>query len=147
MSSKKDIWVLIFLMLIFMMFLPGCWGTVAPKTAEIEMTFDPNPVPAPDEGKDWKWDTIFTECNGVGVTLTSVTFDLYNQDEKVGTSIWNEEWVEMWLDSNYLPPFGSLEGGGGMKVQNITHQLVTAIGLDDNGYQVESTGRTDFLTF
>ena len=147
MLNKKAIWILTFLMLIFVMFLPGCLGTVIPKTAEIEITFDPNPVPVPNEGEDWKGKIIFTECNGIGITLTSVTFDYYNQDEKIKTSVWDEEWIEQWFGSNYLPAFGLLERGIGLKVQEITHQLVTATGVDDNGYQVESTiTRVDFLS-
>jgi len=142
MLNKRAIWVLT-LMLIFVMFLPGCFG---PKTARVEIIFDPNPVPYV-EGEDWKSKIIFTECNGIGITLTSVTFDYYNQDEKIKTSVWDEEWIEQWFGSNYLPAFGLLERGFGLKVQEITHQLVTATGVDDNGYQVESTiTRVDFLS-
>lgn len=146
MLNKKAIWVLT-LLLIFVMFLPGCSGTVVPpNTAKMEITFDPNPVPVPDEGENWKSKIIFTECNGIGITLTSITFDYYNQDEKIKTEVWDEEWIEQWFGSNYLPAFGLLERGIGLKVQEITHQLVTAVGVDDNGYQVESTTRVDFLS-
>ena len=114
--------------------------------AKINITFNPDPVPYPVEGEPWLWETILTECNGVGVTLTSLTFDLYNQDQKVFTDIWDETWVEVLFDSNYLPAFSSLQGGLGLNVQEATHQIITITGVDDNNNQIEATGRLDFLS-
>ena len=146
MKKEKKIWISLILMFILIIVLSGCSGITGPKMAKINISFDPNPVTYPVEGESWLWETILTECNGVGVTLTSLTFDLYNQDQKVFTDIWDETWVEGLFDSNYLPAFSSLQGGLGLNVQEATHQIITITGVDDNNNQIEAIGRLDFLS-
>jgi hypothetical protein len=146
MKKEKKIWISLILMFILIIVLSGCSGITGPKMAKINISFDPNPATYPVEGESWLWETILTECNGVGVTLTSLTFDLYNQDQKVFTDIWDETWVEGLFDSNYLPAFSSLQGGLGLNVQEATHQIITITGVDDNNNQIEAIGRLDFLS-
>ena len=146
MKKEKKIWISLILVFILIIVLSGCSGIIGPKMAKINISFDPNPVTYPIEGESWLWETILTECNGVGVTLTSLTFDLYNQDQKVFTDIWDETWVEGLFDSSYLPAFSSLQGGLGLNVQEATHQIITITGVDDNNNQIEAIGRLDFLS-
>ena len=146
MKREKKIWISLILVFILIIVLSGCSGIIGPKMAKINISFDPNPVTYPIEGESWLWETILTECNGVGVTLTSLTFDLYNQDQKVFTDIWDETWVEGLFDSSYLPAFSSLQGGLGLNVQEATHQIITITGVDDNNNQIEAIGRLDFLS-
>ena len=146
MKKEKKIWISLILVFILIIVLSGCSGITGPKMAKINITFNPDPVPYPVEGESWLWETILTECNGVGVTLTSLTFDLYNQDQKVFTDIWDETWVEGLFDSNYLPAFSSLQGGLGLNVQEATHQIITITGVDDNNNQIEAISRLDFLS-
>jgi hypothetical protein len=131
---------------ILIIVLSGYSGIAGPKMSKINISFDPNPVTYPVEGESWLWETILTEYNGVGVTLTSLTFILYNQDQKVFTDIWDETWVEELFDSNYLPAFSSLQGGLGLNVQEATHQIITITGVDDNNNQIEAIGRLDLLS-
>ena len=146
MKKEKKIWISLILVFILIIVLSGCSGITGPKMAKINISFDPNPVTYPIEGESWLWETILTECNGVGVTLTSLTFDLYNQDQKVFNDIWDETWVEGLFDSSYLPAFSSLQGGLGLNVQEATHQIITITGVDDNNNQIEAIGRLDFLS-
>jgi len=141
MLRRKTVWITILILLVGVLMV-GCFG---PKTAKVEISFDPNPVPYV-EGEDWLWDTIFMETNGVGVTLTKMVSNFYNYDEKIVTITWGEDVLEEWLGSTYLPAFSSLKGGKGLKVQAVTHQIMTIIGTDDNGYEVETTARLDFLS-
>jgi len=144
MKSQKKIWVLLILAVILIVILSGCSGL--PKTAKINVSFDPNPVPYPGEGNDWTWTLILTESNGVGVTLTNLRFDSYNQEQLISTEDWPEDWITGLFDSNYLPASSSLQGGLGRKVSDLTHTIYTVEGIDDNFNPIEATGRLDFLS-
>ena len=146
MKKEKKRWISLILVFILILVLSGGSGITGPKMAKINISFDPNPVTYPVEGESWLWETILTECNGVGVTLTSLTFDLYNQNQKVFTDIWDETWVEGLFDSSYLPAFSSLQGGLGLNVQEATHQIITITGVEDNNNQIEAISRLDFLS-
>jgi hypothetical protein len=64
--------------------MSGCSGL--PKTAKINISFDPNPVPYDSENEQWLLNLILSENNGVGVTLISLRIDSYDQaEELVGT--------------------------------------------------------------
>ena len=69
MNKEKRIWIALFLALTLMVILSGCSGL--PKTAKINITIDPNPVPYSSENERWNLTLIFDESNGVGVTLSS----------------------------------------------------------------------------
>jgi len=118
-------------------------STTAVETAEIVITFDPNPVPCLDGY--WKWRVILTEVNGIGVKLDKLIYDRYivNQtvpDRKVNDSAWFEQWVP----SAYLTPYGIQSAGFGFPCQEITHAVITVIGTDDNGHKITAEARVDF---
>ena len=143
MNKEKRIWIALFLTLTLMVILSGCSGL--PKTAKINITINPNPVPYDSETENWPFDIVLDESNGVGVTLISLRFDSYNQEEELfGTQILYEEDIIDWFESNYIPAFSAIQTeisySGTAK-----YSIVTVAGIDDNDNPVEATGRVDFL--
>ena len=147
MNKEKRIWIALFLALTLMVILSGCSGL--PKTAKINITIDPNPVPYSSENERWNLTLIFDESNGVGVTLSSLRFDDYNQEEQLfDTTIWYEEDIIDWFESNYLPAFSSLQSNIYYTApgdESAKYTVLTIEGIDDNNNPIEVTGRIDFL--
>jgi len=143
MNKGKRIWIALFLALTLMLILSGCSGL--PKTAKINISFDPNPVPYDSENEPWLFNLILSESNGIGVTLISLRIDEYDQEEElVDTQFLYEEDIIDWFDSNYLPAFSSLQ----VSLYPITeriYDILTVTGIDDNNNPIEATGRVDFL--
>jgi hypothetical protein len=143
MKKQKRIWISLLLSIILIVVLSGCSGL--PKTAKINISFSPNPVPYTSETGRWSFNVIFSESDGVGVTLISLRFDAYDQEEQlVNTTIWYEEDITKWFDSNYLPAFSALSG---WVYYTWPHKYVilTVAGVDDNNNPIEATERLDFL--
>ena len=143
MKKQKRIWISLLLSIILVVVLSGCSGL--PKTAKINITIDPNPVPYDTEDELWWFNVILSESNGVGVTLTSIKFDLYDQaEELVHTQILYEEDITDWFESNYLPAFSALSAWIWNTNINI-YLILTVSGVDDNGNPIVATERVDFL--
>ena len=107
MKKQKRIWISLLLSIILIVVLSGCSGL--PKTAKINISISPNPVPYNSASEKWSFDVILTESNGVGVTLISLRFDVYDLEEELfHTYILDEEGIIDWFDSNYLPAFSAL---------------------------------------
>jgi len=145
MKREKKVWISLILVFILMMVLSGCSGVTGPKTAKINITINPNPVPYDSEAENWPLDIILDESNGVGVTLTSVRFDSYDQAEELYyTQFLYEEDIIDWFESNYIPAFSILQNdivyGGTAK-----YTIVTVEGIDDNENPIEATARVDLL--
>ena len=143
MKKQKRIWISLLLSIILIVVLSGCSGL--PKTAKINITIDPNPVPYDTEDEVWWFNLIFSESNGVGVTLISIRFDFYDQaEELVHTQILYEEDIIDWFESNYIPAFSTLSDwvwySGTSK-----YTIITFAGVDDNGNPIEATERVDYL--
>ena len=145
MNKEKRIWIALFLVLTLMLILSGCSGL--PKTAKINITIEPNPVPYSSENESWPYDIVLDESNGVGVTLTSVRFDDYNQEEQLYyTQFLYEEDIIDWFKSNYIPAFSTLQIKGVYHKDPVRkYNLLTIEGVDDNENLIEATGRVDFL--
>ena len=147
MNKGKRIWIALFLALTLMVILSGCSGL--PKTAKLNITIEPNPVPYSSENERWDLTLIFDESNGVGVTLSSLRFDDYNQEEQLfDTTIWYEEDIIYWFESNYLPAFSSLQSNIYYTApgdESAKYTVLTIEGIDDNENLIEATGRIDFL--
>jgi hypothetical protein len=148
MNKEKRIWIALFLALTLMVILSGCSGL--PKTAKINITIDPNPVPYSSENKSWPFDIVLDESNGVGVTLSSLRFDDYNQEEQLfDTTILYEEDIIDWFESNYIPAFSSLQDHIYYYItpgdEFAKYEVLTIEGVDDNNNPIEATGRIDFL--
>ena len=140
---KKRIWISLLLSIILIIVLSGCNGL--PKTAKINITIDPNPVPYDTEDEDWPFKLILSESNGIGVTLISIRIDEYDQEEElVDTTILDEEDIIDWFDSNYLPAFSALQVSLYSTTERI-YDILTVTGIDDNDNPIEATGRVDFL--
>ncbi len=89
---KKRIWISLLLSFILIIVLSGCGGVVGPKTAKINITIDPNPVPYDSGTGRWLFSVVLSESKGIGVTLTSITLDAYDQqDQLVISQILDEE--------------------------------------------------------
>ena len=145
MNKEKRIWIALFLALALMLILSGCSGL--PKTAKLNISIDPNPVPCSSEDGKWHYTMTISESNGVGVTLTSVRFDDYNQEEQLYyTQFLYEEDIIDWFESNYIPAFSTLQRKGVYHTDPVRkYNLLTIEGVDDNNNPIEATGRVDFL--
>ena len=144
MMNEKRTWIVLFTALTLIVILAGCSGL--PKIAEISMVADPNPVPYDSETEKWLFNVIFAESNGVGVTLTSVRFDAYDQaDQLYHTQFLYEEDIIDWFESNYIPAFSSLSSWVSNKSAETVYDIFTIEGVDDNENPVEATGRVDYL--
>jgi len=111
--------------------------------AAVEISFNPSPVPCVDEY--WHWRVILTEVNGTGVKLNSLVYDRYEDVHLVDTLDYDSAWIETWLDSAYLPAYGSEDFGAGFPCQEVDYAVFTVTGTDDNGYNITATGRVDFV--
>jgi len=145
MKKQKRIWISLLLSIILIIVLSGCSGL--PKTAKVDITIDPNPIPCSSE--DWKWHCTMTisESNGVGVTLTSIRFDSYDQAEELYyTQFLYEEDIIDWFESDYLPAFSTLSSLIFHTSTERIYDILTVTGVDDNNNPIEATGRVDFLS-
>ena len=157
MKKEKRIWIALFLALTLMLILSGCSGLL--NTAKINITIEPNPVPYSSEDDYWPFDVILSESNGVGVTINSVRWDEYCQEEEqlIYTNIMyetDEEEISLLFGSNYLPAFSALQnqddfGDFGYFLlageEFAKYVIITVEGVDDNNNPIEATGRVDIL--
>jgi len=143
MKKQKRIWIALFLALTLMLILSGCSGL--PKTAKLNISIDPNPVPCSSEDGKWHYTMTISESNGVGVTLTSIRLDSYDQAEELYyTQILYEEEIIDWFESNYIPAFSMIQNGI-VSSSSRKYAIVTVEGVDDNNNPIEATGRVDHL--
>jgi len=144
MKKQKRIWISLLLSFILIIVMSGCSGL--PKTAKINISFDPNPVPYDSENEQWTVNLILSESNGVGVTLISLKFDSYDQAEELyNTQFLYEEDIIDWFDSNYLPAFSTLSNLIFHTSTKKVYDILTVTGIDDNNNPIEATGRVDIL--
>jgi len=144
MKKQKRIWISLLLSFILIIVLSGCSGL--PKTAKLNISIVPNPVPHNSETGEWLFNVILTESNGIGVTLISLRFDGYDQEEELfNTQILYEEDIIDWFDSNYLPAFSSLQAIIYHTSTALKYDILTVVGVDDNGNPIEATERIDYL--
>jgi hypothetical protein len=144
MKKQKRIWISLLLSFILIIVMSGCSGL--PKTAKINISISPNPVPYNSETGEWLYNVILSESNGVGVTLTSIRFDMYDQEEQlVNTQILDEEVITDWFESNYLPAFSALSSWLANTSAEKKYSILTVAGVDDNDNPIEATGRVDYL--
>ena len=143
MNKEKRIWIALFLALALMVILSGCSGL--PKIAKVNITIIPNPVPYSSENENWLFDVVLEESNGVGVTLTSVRFDAYDQAEQLYHTLFlYVEDIIYWFESNYLPAFSSLQCDFYYSIAP-KYTVLTIEGVDDNNNPIEATVRIDYL--
>ena len=143
MKKQKRIWIALFLALTLMLILSGCSGL--PKTAKLNISIDPNPVPCSSEDGKWHYTMTISESNGVGVTLTSIRLDSYNQAEELYyTQLLYEEDIIDWFESNYIPAFSMIQNGI-VSSSSRKYAIITIEGVDDNNNPIEATGRVDHL--
>ena len=149
MNKEKRIWIALFLAITLMLILSGCSGL--PKTAKLNISIDPNPVPCSSEDGKWYCTMTISESNGVGVTLTSVRNDSYDQAGQLyRTQFLYEEDIIDWFGSNYIPAFSMLQSGivwssSSSSSSSRKYIAVTIEGVDDNENLIEATGRVDLL--
>jgi len=143
MKKQKRIWISLLLSIILIVALSGCSGL--PKTAKLSISIVPSPVPYDTEDEGWWYNLILSESNGIGVSLISLRYDHYNQQEQLYlTYILDEEEIIDWFGSNYLPAFSALSDwvyhSGTSK-----YAIITIAGVDDNDNSIEAIGRVDYL--
>jgi len=144
MKKQKRVCISLLLIFILIIVLSGC--SDLPKTAKLNISIFPNPVPYNSKIEEWAFDLILSESNGVGVTLISLRFDSYDQQEQlVGTQFLYEENIIDWFESNYLPAFSSFSDWIYHTSAEIKYDILKVSGIDDNDYPIQATGRIDFL--
>ncbi|MBP8718736.1 MAG: hypothetical protein KBI07_06625 [Candidatus Atribacteria bacterium] len=143
MNKPKRITIVLCLILVLGLFLSSCTGV--PKTALLTISIDPNPVPYSSEYGGHNYNMVISENNGVGVTLTSIRFDSYNEDEELYYSqfVYAAEIIE-WFESNYVSAFSYINSGI-LHTGPTKYSLITVEGTDDNGNRVEAVVRIDYL--
>jgi len=142
MNSQKKMWILLVLAVISMVILSGCGGI---KTAKLNISIDPNPVPYSSEDGKWYFTMDISESNGVGVTVTSLTFTGFNQeDELTGTQILDAEEFYDWFETDYISAFSTVQTEISYSGTSV-YSIVRVAGIDDNGNPVEATVRIDYL--
>jgi len=143
MNKRKRTWIALFLVLTLMLVLSGCSGL--PKTAKLNISIDPNPVPCSGEDGKWHYTMSISESNGVGVTITSVRFDSYDQEDQLYHSqfLYEEDIID-WFESNYIPAFSMVQSGI-VSSSSRKYAIVTVEGIDDNDNTIEATARIDHL--
>ena len=143
MNKGKRIWIVLFIALTLIVILAGCSGL--PKIAQLGIVVDPNPVPCSSEDGKWHYMMNISESNGVGVTVASLTFTGYNQENEItGTTILDAEEFFEWFETDYIPAFSTIQNGivhSGTSVYSIAR----VAGIDDNDNPVEATVRIDYL--
>jgi len=147
MKEQKKVWIPLLLSFILIIVLSGCSGVIGPKTAEINITIDPNPVPFNSEDEVWRFNLILSESNGIGVTLISLRFDAYDQEEQlIKTYIFYEEEIidRLKFESIYISGFSALSSWIFYTWAH-KYDILTVAGVDDNNNPIEATGRVDFL--
>jgi hypothetical protein len=145
MNKEKRIWLALFLALTLMVILSGCSGL--PKTAKLNISIDPNPIPYDPIDDDWPYTMILSESNGVGVTVLSRRYDRYTEeDELYDTDIYDAESIINSFGTNYIPAFSSIQNN--FKATNITgkYAIITVTGVDDKNNTVTATIRVDYLS-
>jgi len=144
MKRENKIFISLILAVILMVILSGCSGL--PKTAKINVTIDPNPVSYSSENEKWSLTIIFEESNGIGVSITSLTFNNYDQeDQLISTQVLDAAEFLEWFEANYIPAFSSIQGGVSHHNSAYKYTLFTVEGVDDDNNPIEATGRADFL--
>lgn len=147
--SKKLFFLII--ILVTVLFLSGCSGL--PKTAQLSISIDPNPVPYDPMDDNWPFAIIIGENNGVGVFITSFRWDEYDEESKIIYTAYlfeaNEESITSFLGSNYLQLFSILQGDTGYSVvpeyEFADYIEITVKGIDDNSNPVEAIVRVDLM--
>ena len=145
MLRRKNICILTIMVLLILISLSGCTGL---KTANLEISFDPNPVYC--ENNEIHWRVIISETNGIGVNLKTIVIDVYVGDDYYGNlDTFNETWIEEEWDTSYLSAYSSIDFNAGMGTcegnTGITIKYKVT-GIDDNGNPIEATGEVDLLT-
>ena len=143
MNKGKRIWIALFLALTLMLILSGCSGL--PKTAKLNISIDPNPVPCSSEDGKWHFTMDISESNGVGVTVTSLSFTGFNQEnELTGTQILDAEEFFDWFETDYVSAFSTIQTEIRYSGTSV-YSVARVAGIDDNGNPVEATVRIDYL--
>ena len=143
MNKGERIWIALFLALTLMLILSGCSGL--PKTAKLNISIDPNPVPCSSEDGKWHFTMDISESNGVGVTVTSLTFTGFNQeDELTGTTILDAEEFFDWFETDYVSAFSMIQNEIRYSGTSV-YSVARVAGIDDNVNPVEATVRIDYL--
>lgn len=143
MNKGKRIWIALFLVLTLMVISSGCSGL--PKTAKINITINPNPVPCSSEDGKWHYTMTISESNGVGVSITSLTFNNYDQeDQLIYTQVLDAAEFLDWFEANYIPAFSMIQNYI-VSSSSRKYAIVTVEGIDDNDNQIEATVRIDHL--
>lgn len=112
-------------------------------TAKLEITFNPNPVPCQDG--HWHWRVTIRENNGVGVKFEHMIREFWYEGRLSVRTEGSSEIARIFrLDSSYLPAYGAASAGFGFPCQKIEYEILTLVGIDDNGHKVKGVGRVDF---
>jgi len=146
--KKSKIILAVLILSMMALIFSGCGGVSGPKTAKLNISIEPNPVPYSSEQGLWWYTMNISESNGVGVSITSLTFNYYYQEDQfIGTQVLVASEFFEWFETDYVPAFSAIQNGidSPSKDTSEYHDIVIVAGIDDNGNSVEATVRIDYL--
>jgi len=146
--KKSKIILAVLILSMMALIFSGCGGVSGPKTAKLNISIEPNPVPYDSEQGLWWYTMNISESNGVGVSITSLTFNYYDQeDQLIHTQVLVASEFFEWFKTDYVPAFSAIQNGIDRTSENASeyHDIVIVAGIDDNGNSVEATVRIDYL--
>ena len=144
MNKEKRIWIALFLAITLMLIFSGCSGL--PKTAKLNISIEPNPVPYFSEDGRWYFAMSISESNGVGISIASLTFSYYDQeDQLIGTQVLGVSEFLEWFEANYIPAFSMIQCGSISNSMAVKYAIITVEGVDDKDNPIEATERVDYL--
>ena len=117
------------------------------QVAQLNITFDPNPVPYDSSWGGWWFFVIsISESNGVAVDIESITVEFYNwSDELVNTEVWDITEITFWFGTASIAPDSTIYSDVSSFPDTSKYVIMTVEGIDSNDNKVQTTGRMDFL--
>ncbi|MFZ2330097.1 MAG: hypothetical protein WAW45_00660, partial [Atribacterota bacterium] len=94
--------------LIMISFCAGCTGTEVPKTAQLSISADPNPVPCGNDGK-WYYELVIKENNGIGVTINVLIFRTYDDSGKLLDEHDSSDDIKDFFKTDYVSAFSNIK--------------------------------------
>ncbi len=125
-------------------FCAGCTGTEVPKTAQLSISADPNPVPCGNDGK-WYYELVIKENNGIGVTINVLIFRTYDDSGKLLDEHDSSDDIKDFFKTDYVSAFSNIKAGVIHSASYLSYDIVLVGGIDDNGNTVDASCKIDHL--
>lgn len=126
-------------------FCAGCTEVEVPKTAQLSISADPNPIPCGNDGK-WYYDLIIKENNGIGVTINVLIFKSYDASGTLFDEQDSRDDIKKFFKTDYVSAFSNIKADMYTTSTNIlNYDIVLVGGIDDKGNKVDASCKIDYL--